>query len=401
MTRFYELRRRVIRFETFCGAATFRCTLGGAIALAAASSTGCIGGVPEPAPPAVYTAEAPSPDERYCAWFGDTRGNVLYFGQSAFWSTHRASGGRPTADLDHAGPALIGRFDLAHERLLPPLDVTEQGDRSGVWDVLAHPNGRIYFTTYFNSAGYVEPATGEVRRFEAAGDGLNELVLGPEGNILVSRYGVRGRRDLSGSVVVLDPDGAVLAEHPLTPPTGFITAPKTVAYDPVREEIWVTTDLLPLGDDPKARIGHDTYVLDAQGAQLRRIQRPEIQFITFAEDETGYRAEVEDRKLWLRIRPPSADGSRRAELRIPLEHAFASDFDFVQDIQITAEGEAVVTRWSGWVHRVDATGSIRSLRLPPFEDAGVYYTAALHGRRVCATHCRDVSVVCRDVDSPL
>jgi len=381
----------------FCGTATLRCGAGGAIALAAALMS-CIGSVPEPSPPSVYTADAPSSKEHYCAWFGDARGDVLYFGQSAFWSAHRSGGGRPTADLDHAGPALIGRFDLAREQLLPPLDVTKRGDRSGVWDVLAHPNGRVYFTTYFASAGYADPGTGEVRRFEEAGSGLNELALGPDGNVLVSRYGVR---DGNGSVVLLDPDGAVLAEYALTPPAGFIAAPKTVAYDRLRQEIWVTTDLLPLSDDPGARIRHDAYVLDGRGEQLRRIERPEIQFVAFADDETGYRAEVEDRKLWLRILPPVANGSRSADVRIPLEHAFASDFDFVQDIQFAAGGRAVVMRWSGWVHLVDATGSIRSLRLPPFEPPGIYYTAALYRRRICATHCRDVSVVCQDADSRL
>jgi hypothetical protein len=352
--------------------------------------------VPPPRPAAVYNVDAASSPEQYCAWFGDTRGDVLYFGQSAFWSAARASGGRATADLDRAGPARIGRFDLANEQLLPPLDVTRPGDRSGVWDVLAHPNGRVYFTTYFASAGYVDPATGEVQRFEAAGAGLNEIALARDGNLLVSRYGVSGGPERSGSVVLLDPSGAVLAEYPLTPPAGFIVAPKTVAYDRLREEIWATTDLLPLGDDPNARSGHDTYVLDGGGAELRRVETPEIQFVAFAEDGTGYRAEVDDRKLWLRILPPPANGARATDLRIPLEHAFGSDFDFVQDIQFTADGRAVVTRWSGWVHLVDATGAIRSLRLPPFEPAGIYYTAALRGGRVCATHCREVTVVCRD-----
>lgn len=371
------------------------------MAMATVVLTSCIGGILEPIPPAIHTADAPSPDEDYCAWFGDVRHGVFYFGQSAFWSTFQTGGGRPTADLDHAGPALIGRFDLAREQLLAPLDVTATGDRSGVWDVLAHPNGRIYFTTYFASAGFADLATGEVRRFDEAGAGLNELALGPGGNVLVSRYGVRGGRDRSGSVVLLDPDGAVLAEYPLTPPAGFIVAPKTVAYDRSRDEIWATADLLPRGDDPKARIGHATYLLDGQGVELRRIERPEIQFIAFAENDTGYRAEVEGRKLWLRILPPDPKRSPIGALRIPLEHAFASDFDFVQDIQITPDGRAVVTRWSGWVHVVDATGSIHSLRLPPLEPRGVYYTATIHEGRVCATHCRDVSVVCRDVGSRL
>jgi hypothetical protein len=399
MTWFYALYQHVTEMGTFCSAATLGCRVGGAIALATAVLTSCIAGSPKPIPPTIHTAAAPSPDEDYCAWFGDIRDDVLYFGQSAFWPTFRSSGGQPTADLDHAGPALIGRFDLAREQLLPPLDVTAADDRSGVWDVLAHPNGRVYFTTYFASAGYSDRATGEVRRFDEAGAGLNELALGPGGNVLVSRYGVRGERDRSGSVVLLDPDGVLLVEYPLAPPPGFIAAPKTVAYDHLREEIWVTADLLPNGDDPNARIKYETYVLDGQGVQLRRIESPEIQFIAFAENDTGYRAEVEGRNLWLRILPPDPKRSPIGKLRIPLEHAFASDFDFVQDIQIMADGRAVVTRWSGWVHVVDATGSIRSLRLPPFEPRGVYYTAGLRGRRVCATHCRDVSVVCRDFDS--
>jgi len=283
MTEFYALRQRVRAIETFYGTATLGCRAAGATALAVALLTSCIAGSPAPIPSAIHTADAPSPDEEYCAWFGDVRDGVLYFGQSAFWSTFRSSGGRPTADLGHAGPALIGRFDLASEQLLPPLDVTAAGDRSGVWDVLAHPNGRVYFTTYFASAGYADLTTGEVRRFEEAGAGLNEITLGPGGNVLISRYGVLGERDRSGGVVLLDPDGAVLAEYPLTPPAGFTAAPKTVAYDRLREEIWVTADLLPIGERPPARIEYETYVLDGQGVQLRRIETPEIQFIAFAE----------------------------------------------------------------------------------------------------------------------
>lgn len=398
MAGFYELLQSFRLRGTLCGTAAIACRSTVAVALTIALLSSCIAGRPEPIPPAVHTADPPSRIEEYCAWFGDARAGVLYFGQSAFWSSFRSSGGRPTADLEHTGPALIGRFDLAGERFLPPLDVTAAGDRSGVWDVLAHPNGRIYFTTYFASGGYADLATGEVRRFGAAGAGLNELALGPGGSLLVSRYGVRGQRDRSGGVVLLDPEGAVLAEYPLTPPVGFTAAPKTVAYDRLREQIWVTSDLLPRGDDPTARIEHATYVLDGQGAELRRIERPEIQLIAFAEDDTGYRAEVEGAKLWLRILPADPKRSLIGGLRIPLEHAFASDFDFVQDIQITPDGRAVVTRWSGWVHVVDATGSIRSLRLPPFNPPGIYYTAALHDHRVCATHCRDVSVVCRDAN---
>lgn len=357
--------------------------------------------MPGSPPAAVHTRTEPDSDERYCAWFGDRSGDILYFGESAFWSTFRANAGRATADLDHGGPARIGRFDLANEKFLPALVVTRPDDRSGVWDVLAHPNGRIYFTTYFGWAGSVDPATGRSRRFEAAGRGLNELSLGPDGSILATRYGVSGRREDGGSVVVLDADGQVVAEHSLEAPAGTIAAPKSVAYDPVREEIWVTTDLLPNRRDAEPTPRHDTYVLDSRGAELRRIESPEVQFIAFAPDGTGYRAEVTGRKLWLRIIPADPMRSRIEGLRIPLEHAFASGADFVQDIQIADDGRAVLTRWSGWVHVVDDTGSIESVRLPAVASEGLYYTAVLRDRRVCASYCGDLTVVCRDLHSSL
>jgi hypothetical protein len=113
----------------------------------------------------VYVANPPSPDERYCAWYGAQGADgVLYFGESAFWSAKASSGGDPTADLQRAGPQPIGRFDLAAERWLPPLEVGEPDSRSGVWDVLVAADGEVYFTTFFEEAGSVNPATGRVRR---------------------------------------------------------------------------------------------------------------------------------------------------------------------------------------------------------------------------------------------
>jgi hypothetical protein len=120
----------------------------------------------------VRTADTPSEVEDYCAWFGDARDSVLYFGAAAFWSTSRDAGGDPRADLRNTGPQFVGRFDLTRLEFQEPLAVGGPEARSGVWDVLAHPNGRIYFTTYFEPAGYVEPTSGRVRRFEAAGPGL-------------------------------------------------------------------------------------------------------------------------------------------------------------------------------------------------------------------------------------
>lgn len=102
----------------------------------------------------------------------------------------------------------------------------------------------------------MDPESGELRRLEAAGEGLNELSPGPGDSILVSRYAGPGGGD--GRVVVLGPEGEVRAEHVLTPVPGCRVAPKTVAWDPVRREIWVNTDLLPRrGGDGNARQGAD------------------------------------------------------------------------------------------------------------------------------------------------
>jgi hypothetical protein len=211
--------------------------------------------------------------------------------------------------------------------------------------------------------------------------------------LLASRYGSAFEREGSGSIVSFDADGALLAEFPLRAPDGYQVAPKTIAFDPVRAEIWVTTDLLPIAPGNPQR--HDAYVLSERGEELRRISEPEIQFVTFAEDGTGYRAEIEGRNLWLRVSAPGEviEGGRR----ILLDAAFAPALDFVQDIELTADGRAVVSRWSGWIHVVDSPSQVRSTRLPQFEDGGLYYSAVAEGDRICATYCSDVSVVCRDI----
>ncbi|MEE9608651.1 MAG: hypothetical protein V3U03_13000 [Myxococcota bacterium] len=336
----------------------------------------------------VHTAPAPSATERYCAWFGTRRGDILFFGQSAFWSAFEAAGREPRADLEQPGPTLIGRFDLRREQLLQPIVVGRPGDRSGVWDVLVHPEGRLWFTTYFEPAGVVDLSTGGVRRLGALGTGLNELAPGPDGSVLATRY--TSGPGQPGAVVVIDPDGRRAAELPLRSPAGFTVAPKSVAYDPLRGEIWVTTDLLP--EEPGGTIRHDTYVLDLKGNEKRRIAHPEIQFVAFGDDGTGYMAEVEAGQLFLRVVP--APGEH--ELRLLLDDAFVSGADFAQDIQL-ANGSAVVSRWSGWVHVAERSGAVRSLRLPSLEGGGLYYTAVLVGERLCATHCGGVTVVCSDL----
>ena len=361
--------------------------LGGAPGGAAAGGPGDAGLV-------VRRDEAPGRAERACAWFGSRGADTLYFGEAAFWTAFRAHHGQPQADLRARGPQRIGRMDLAHERLLPALDVTSPGARSGVWDVLVHPNGRVYFTTFFESAGWVDPRTRAHRRFRGLGPGLAELALASGGQIVGARYGRPGLRD--GAVVRFSADGFVLSEVPLPGPEGRRVAPKSVAYDPRREETWVLTDLLPEhGDHP---ITHDARVLDRWGRERLRLARPEIQFVRFEPDGTGYLATVDGASLELRILAPG-DGEAPLERgrRVPLDRAFPAGFDFVQDLQVADDGRVVATRWSGWIHIVSPAGEARALRMPRLDDEGLYYTGVVRGNRLCATYCSDATVACRSV----
>lgn len=342
----------------------------------------------QPAGDLVATGPDPSPNERYCAWYGDARAGTLYFGQAAFWSGFRARGGDPLADLDTPGPQWIGRFDLARGTPLSPLDVTAPGARSGVWDVYAHPNHRVYFTTFYEAMGWVDIDSGEVRHLDALGAGLNEIAPGPEGELLVSRYAGRDAGD--GSILRISLDGEPVAELPVRAPAGFRSAPKTVAFDPGRHEIWVTTDLLADDGSPPR---HDAFVLGLDGSERRRIERPELQFVAFSAAGQGARAEVAGRRLWLtRTRPG------REDVHLLLDEGFERDLDFVQDLVFSNDGTLVVTRWSGAVHVVSPEDGVRTLELPALDDGGLYYTAVLADGRVCATYCGRVRVVCRSLE---
>jgi hypothetical protein len=343
---------------------------------------------PEPVGPAVFRAAGPSDAEHYCAWYGDARDGVLYFGEAAFWSGFEASGGDSRADLDWPGPQRIGRFDLEREAWLPPLDVTEPGARSGVWDVHAHRNGRVYFTTYYETMGWVDPKTGEVRRLPELGTGQSEIAPGPGDSLLVSRYGaLDGTR---GSVLVVSADGALLAELPIEPPTGYASAPKTVAFDPGRREMWATTDLIPTVE--QAPIRHDTYVLSEAGDLRERIAQPEIQFVAAASDGALYRAEFDGARLELARRP-----AQGAQQRFLLDPTFPAELDFAQDVKEMPGGGAIVTRWSGRIHVAEPKGRLIGLELPALEEGGLYYTAVRTGDRVCATYCSGIAVVCQSL----
>ncbi len=352
--------------------------------------------VPAEASWVVQRGEPPSSQERYCAWFAAPAGDVLYFGEAAFWTAFRSQGKDPRGDLRASGPQRIGRLGLADEALLDPIDVTQPGARSGIWDVLPHPNGRVYFTTFFEESGWADPATGAHERMPAVGLGLSELALASDGDLVAARYGRPGKTD--GSLVRFSPEGELLAEWPMKPTRGFRVAPKSVAYDPVRKETWALTDLLPEAGD--GVISHDARIHDAKGRERLRITDPEIQFAVFTPEGTGYLAEVEGSSLYLRILAPgdAARPTRRGE-RLLLDAGFPSGFDFLQDLHVAADGRLVATRWSGWVHVVHPDRRVETIRMPRLDDEGLYYSAVVREDRVCATYCSEVTVVCRAADS--
>jgi hypothetical protein len=353
--------------------------------------------IPEPTNLASYVALPPSSEERYCAWYGAQGGDgVLYFGEAAFWSAKAAANGDPTADLKRLGPQLIGRFDLERERWLPPLDVGTPESRSGVWDVLVGTDGEVYFTTFFEEAGSVAPATGRVHRLSLGG-ALNELGLGPFGTILATRYGSGKDDGGNGDVIAFDSAGRTVKQWSLIAPPGHRVAPKTPIWDDRRQQLWLTADQLPLSPPPDAPLAarHEAILVEASGRARLLPEVPELMFGAVARDGTLYLAETRDRALWIQVVPPPGRGEPH---RIPLDDAFALGLDFVQDIQVAADGRVAVTRWSGVVHVLHPDGSVRSVALPHLDPAGLYYTAVLHGKRLCSTYCADVTIIC--VDAP-
>lgn len=339
----------------------------------------------------VVSAPDPSEAERYCAWYGDADARILYAGLAPFWSSMRAAGDDPRADLEQPGPQWIGRFDLAEESWLPPLDVGPPDARTGTWDVLVAGDGSLYFTVFHESSGRVAASRDEVQRFEAAGVGLNELAPGPDDRVLVSRYGGGGAK-AGGELLTLEPDGSIARRWPMPAPLGWFAAPKTPAWNPARRRLVATTDLLPEFDgEPR----HDAYVLELDEPGWSIQQEPELQFVAAGADGIEYRVEAHpDGQLWLRrIRPP---GSVPEDQWVLLDADFPSSLDFAQDLKIMPDRRLVVTRWSGAVHVVSPDGRVARVQLPRLEPEGLYYTAVIHGERLCATYCAGVTVVCTD-----
>jgi len=332
--------------------------------------------------------------ERYSAWFGDERDGVIYFGLSPFWTALRAHGD-PTADLDEPSAHLIGRFDTQRDKFLPPLVATQPGpdSRSSVWDVLAHPNGWVYYTTYFEEMGRVRPGMGDVEYFKALGTGLNEIALGPDQNLYLTRYSGNAHTKAShdGSVVEISPDGTLLREQKLSARADAVTAPKSLAVDPLSGEVWVNADVI--GRDgvisfASFHLAPDLSVLETTAGT------PELLFVSFDRDGRGFF--VEDLSGELRLRVVRA-GKPLGELDLgPRAPA-----DFAQDIHFAANGAAAIAFWSGRVELVRQTASgfehvALHLDKPP-ECAGpgqnaVFYSAFIEARSLYATLYCDAAI---------
>jgi len=329
--------------------------------------------------------------ERYSAWFGDERAGVIYFGLSPFWSQYHAHGGDPTADLLEPSAHAIGRFDVAHEAFLPPLIARRPGpdSRSSVWDVLAHPNGWVYYTTYFEEMGRVRPGMGDVERFDSLGPGLNEIALGPDLNLYVTRYGAGGK---DGGVAVISPEGALLREVALHVRKGVVTAPKSIAVDPLSGEVWLNADVIA----PDKSVTFAAFHLGPDLAVRERFDPPyELEFMAF--DATGRGFFVAERagRLGLRV-------VRAGTELLTVDLGPREPHDFAQDIHFAPDGTAAIAFWSGRVEVVRQTGGNyehariqleRPKECVTENDPSLFYSAFVSDGSVYATLTCDAAIV--------
>ena len=333
--------------------------------------------------------------ERYSAWFADERDGVIYFGLSPFWTELHARG-KPTGDLAEPSAHLIGRFELGRGGFLPLLVARAPGpdSRSSVWDVLAHPNGWIYYTTYFEEMGRVRPATGEVEHFEAVGTGLNEIAVGPNGDLFVTRYGAADPKQPAqsdGALVEISPEGALVREVTLHAREGAFTAPKSVAVDPNSGEVWVNADVIA----PDGAVSFATFHLAADLSVRETLTTPELMFVAF-DPKFRWGVFVEDDAGQLRARLVGGGGEfARVDLGPRAPH------DFAQDIHFAADGiTAVVAFWSGRVEllRWDSVKGARATRVQlekpgDCEPPALFYSAFAERDGVYATLYCDATIV--------
>ncbi len=326
--------------------------------------------------------------ERYASWFGDSDGHILYFGLSPFYEAAwqcEAEGGQYCAmnDLKQPGDHLIGRFDLDRERFLDPLLVRKSDPQapSSVWDVLVHSNGRIYYTTFWDEFGSVRPDGSDVRHYDGAGAGLNELWEGPGGEIYATRYlgSVSGADNETGAVVVFGEDGARRREFPFKKEGGVLICPKSLTVNPRNGEIWVNTDMSDVEGHPR---GFDTFVLSPTGQIIDRVSYPPIAFLSFDADGRGWFVDNAAQHYALRIVEPDGRVTR-------FDLGAHGLIDTVQDIKHFGNRTLIAT-WALRVYvverRPDGTYELQSLAVsdPPDQcprgAAALGYTPALSSR---------------------
>jgi hypothetical protein len=334
--------------------------------------------------------------ERYSAWFGDERDGVIYFGLSPFWTALRQTGD-PAGDMRVPSAHLIGRFDWRLERFLSPLVAREAGDdsRSSVWDVLAHPNGWVYYTTYFEEMGRVQPQTGAVERFDSLGQGLDELALARDGSIYATSYGsgvTAGKATRDGGIAVISPEGSLLRRVTLHARDGAVTAPKSLAVDPSSGEVWANADVIAA--DGKVsfasfHLARDLSLLEQTSAP------PELLFVSF--DALGRGFFVWDRGGRLEL-----EVTRAGEQLARLDLGPRAPADFAQDIHVAADGAVAIAFWSGRVELVrESAGHFASVRTDlsfPADctggsDPALLYSAFATPRAIFATLYCDATVL--------
>ena len=232
-----------------------------------------------------------------------------------------------------------GIESLREGSYVEPLRVATGADGS-VWDVLAHPNGRIYYTTFFEALGSVGRDGSDPRTHAELGPGLNELAVGPGGSLYATRYARDPRRPgagASGSVVVATPEGELLRELALPGEPGLVRSPKSLAVDPATGQIHLNVDVF----GPDGAVGYERIRLAPGGEVLEhRRSPPELHFPAFDAAGRGWFAESEEGRLRLRV----TEGRRELVRR---ELGAREELDFVQDIRFRDDGAALLAFWSG------------------------------------------------------
>jgi hypothetical protein len=189
----------------------------------------------------------------------------------------------------------------------------------------------------------VRPGLGEAQRFDDLGPGLNELALGPDQNLYVTRYGAA---KTDGGVAVISPEGKRVREVSLHARAGTQTAPKSIAVDPHSGEVWVNADVVA----PDQKVSFAAFHLASDLHVLERLD-PAVELLFMAFDASGRGFFVEDRagRLDLRV---TRDGAEL--LRVDLGPR--APHDFAQDIHFAPDGTAAIVFWSGRVDLVRQDG---------------------------------------------